>query len=95
MYKTALVCVFMFLNGILTGKLFRSSDLWKLIEFFLIFYQDKPGDWLLSQFFSVKYCKLDYSHVRSHSSIQKILHLYPLLYPLIDFCDLFDNGWCV
>jgi len=29
-----------------------------------LFYQDKPGDWLLSHFFSVKYCKLDYNHKR-------------------------------
>jgi len=35
-----------------TGKLFRTSDLWKLVEFILLFHTDKPGDWLLSHFFS-------------------------------------------
>lgn len=47
----------------LTGKLFKSEELWKLVEFILLFYQDKPVDWLLSHFFSVRYCKLDYTHV--------------------------------
>ncbi|CAL8116080.1 unnamed protein product [Orchesella dallaii] len=53
------------------GKLFRSSDLWKLVEFILLFYQDKPGDWLLSHFFSVKYCKLDYNHKRCLRELSK------------------------
>jgi alpha-1,3-mannosylglycoprotein beta-1,4-N-acetylglucosaminyltransferase A/B len=56
-----------FLFSMLPGKLFRSSDLWRLAEFFLLFYKDKPGDWLLSHFFNVKYCKLDQNHVSSFS----------------------------
>ncbi|CAG7723875.1 unnamed protein product [Allacma fusca] len=63
------------------GKLFRSSDLWMLVEFFLMFYQDKPGDWLLSHFFSVKYCKLDYSQKRCIRELNKHwIHYKPSLF---------------
>lgn len=38
------------------GKLFRSSDLPLIIDFFLMFYKDKPIDWLLDHFIWVKVC---------------------------------------
>lgn len=38
------------------GKLFRSYDLAILIKFFMIFYKDKPNDWLLDHVFHVKAC---------------------------------------
>ena len=38
------------------GKLFRASDLSTLVEFFLMFYKEKPNDWLLDHIFWVKAC---------------------------------------
>ena len=40
----------------LIGKLFRAADLGILVEFFLLFYKDKPGDWLLDHILWVKVC---------------------------------------
>ncbi|XP_063314524.1 alpha-1,3-mannosyl-glycoprotein 4-beta-N-acetylglucosaminyltransferase-like protein MGAT4D isoform X2 [Pelobates fuscus] len=38
------------------GKLFKSKDLPFVTEFFLMFYKDKPIDWLLDHFLWVKVC---------------------------------------
>ncbi|XP_077156342.1 alpha-1,3-mannosyl-glycoprotein 4-beta-N-acetylglucosaminyltransferase-like protein MGAT4D isoform X1 [Paroedura picta] len=38
------------------GKLFRSRDLPLIVEFFLMFYKDKPIDWLLDHLLWVKVC---------------------------------------
>uniref|UniRef100_A0A8D8MFH9 Alpha-1,3-mannosyl-glycoprotein 4-beta-N-acetylglucosaminyltransferase B n=2 Tax=Cacopsylla melanoneura TaxID=428564 RepID=A0A8D8MFH9_9HEMI len=38
------------------GKLFRSTDLPALIQIFLLLYNDKPVDWLLEGFISLKLC---------------------------------------
>ncbi|XP_039194853.1 alpha-1,3-mannosyl-glycoprotein 4-beta-N-acetylglucosaminyltransferase-like protein MGAT4D isoform X6 [Crotalus tigris] len=38
------------------GKLFRCKDLPLIVEFFLMFYKDKPIDWLLEHLISVKVC---------------------------------------
>ena len=38
------------------GKLFRSVDLYALCDFFLMFFKDKPVDWLLDGFLGVKAC---------------------------------------
>ena len=39
------------------GKLFSIKDLPTLIRFFLMFYSDKPVDWLLYDIMSTKVCK--------------------------------------
>ncbi|XP_074109592.1 alpha-1,3-mannosyl-glycoprotein 4-beta-N-acetylglucosaminyltransferase a isoform X2 [Cotesia typhae] len=41
------------------GKLFKCVDLPWLIQFFLMFYSDKPVDWLLDHLISTKICSLD------------------------------------
>lgn len=41
------------------GKLFRSTDLPALIQIFLLLYNDKPVDWLLEDFISLKLCRPD------------------------------------
>lgn len=41
------------------GKLFKSADLSKLILFFVMFYNDKPVDWLLDNFIDTKMCSFD------------------------------------
>ena len=38
------------------GKLFKSSDLPMVVEFFLMFHRDKPIDWLLDHLLYVKVC---------------------------------------
>lgn len=38
------------------GKLFRSSDLPDFSEYLRVFYNDKPCDWLISDFLSVRHC---------------------------------------
>lgn len=38
------------------GKLFRSSDLSLVVEFILLFYKDKPVDWLMDHILWVKVC---------------------------------------
>ncbi|CAG5122476.1 unnamed protein product, partial [Candidula unifasciata] len=38
------------------GKLFRTADLPFIAEFLLMFYPDKPGDWLLENLMSAKVC---------------------------------------
>lgn len=41
------------------GKMFKSSDLSKLILFFVSFYNDKPCDWLLESYVDTKICNHD------------------------------------
>ncbi|VDO93930.1 unnamed protein product [Soboliphyme baturini] len=43
------------------AKFFRTSSLPKLIEFLILFYQEKPVDWLLDHFMYVRYCNPDKS----------------------------------
>ncbi|XP_037848246.1 alpha-1,3-mannosyl-glycoprotein 4-beta-N-acetylglucosaminyltransferase-like protein MGAT4D [Chlorocebus sabaeus] len=38
------------------GKLFRSEDLTHFVRFFLMFYKEKPIDWLLNDIFQIKVC---------------------------------------
>lgn len=46
----------MHLLVLLSGKLFKSEDLPLIVEFFLMFYEDKPIDWLLDHLLWVKVC---------------------------------------
>ncbi|XP_049826869.1 alpha-1,3-mannosyl-glycoprotein 4-beta-N-acetylglucosaminyltransferase B isoform X1 [Schistocerca gregaria] len=41
------------------GKMFKCVDLPWLVQFFLMFYNDKPVDWLLDHLISTKICNLD------------------------------------
>lgn len=43
------------------GKLFKTVNLPYFIEFFIMFYNDKPVDWLLEDVLATKMCKLDYN----------------------------------
>ncbi len=54
------------------GKLFRSSDLPTLVQFFLMFYNDKPVDWLLDDLLRTKMCKLDHDDKRCKSEKTKL-----------------------
>ncbi|XP_071446350.1 alpha-1,3-mannosyl-glycoprotein 4-beta-N-acetylglucosaminyltransferase B [Hetaerina americana] len=41
------------------GKMFKGAELPWLIQFFLMFYNDKPVDWLLEHLIHTKICRLD------------------------------------
>ena len=41
------------------GKLFHNHDLPSLVQFYLMFYNDKPVDWLLDDFLKTKVCRSD------------------------------------
>lgn len=45
------------------GKLFKSTDLPMVIEFFLMFHRDKPIDWLLDHLLFVKVCSPEKDNV--------------------------------
>jgi len=47
------------------GKMFRSAMLPKFVNFVLMFYQHKPVDWLLDNYFWVQEC-----HGVSHTPLQ-------------------------
>lgn len=54
------------------GKLFHSYDLSILIEFFLIFYKEKPNDWLLDHVFWVKVCSPEKDNKHCNREKQKL-----------------------
>jgi len=54
------------------GKLFRQDTLAPLTQFLLLFYQNKPCDWLLEQYFIDRYCSPEWKGERC----SKELHNY-------------------
>ncbi|XP_031442658.1 alpha-1,3-mannosyl-glycoprotein 4-beta-N-acetylglucosaminyltransferase B-like [Clupea harengus] len=58
------------------GKLFRTSDLPMVVEFFLMFHKDKPIDWLLDHILWVKVCnpEKDAKHCNAEKSRMKRRH---------------------
>jgi len=56
------------------GKLFKSSDVLKMVSFFLTFYKEKPVDWLLDHILWVKVCnpEKDAKHCNAQKQRLKI-----------------------
>ena len=54
------------------GKLFHSYDLSILVEFFLIFYKEKPNDWLLDHVSWVKVCNPEKDNKHCNREKQKL-----------------------
>ncbi|XP_035182212.1 alpha-1,3-mannosyl-glycoprotein 4-beta-N-acetylglucosaminyltransferase-like protein MGAT4D isoform X1 [Oxyura jamaicensis] len=54
------------------GKLFKSEDLPLIVEFFLMFYKDKPIDWLLDHLLWVKVCNPEKDAVHCEKEKAKI-----------------------
>ncbi|NXI23814.1 MGT4B acetylglucosaminyltransferase, partial [Sterrhoptilus dennistouni] len=56
------------------GKLFKSEDLPLIVEFFLMFYKDKPIDWLIDHLLWVKVCnpEKDATHCEMEKSKLRI-----------------------
>ena len=51
-----MLCIDYFSSLFVSGKLFKSSDLNLVVEFFLMFHKEKPIDWLLDHILYVKVC---------------------------------------
>jgi alpha-1,3-mannosylglycoprotein beta-1,4-N-acetylglucosaminyltransferase A/B len=49
--------------------MFKCVELPWLVQFFLMFYNDKPVDWLLDHMIHTKICSLDKDSVSSVSSV--------------------------
>lgn len=49
------------------GKLFKSADLSQLIIYIVMFYNDKPIDWLLDHFVNTKMCRIDFDNKACNS----------------------------
>ncbi|XP_040564592.1 alpha-1,3-mannosyl-glycoprotein 4-beta-N-acetylglucosaminyltransferase B isoform X2 [Lepeophtheirus salmonis] len=63
------------------GKMFKSSQLHILIQFFLMFYNDKPVDWLLENVIQTKVCKLDQDYRKCKKEKASLwLHYKPSLF---------------
>nr|CAD7265883.1 unnamed protein product [Timema shepardi] len=76
------------------GKMFKCVELPWLVQFFLMFYNDKPVDWLLDHLISTKICSLD----KDSSQISHLTSHLTLLYSLSEKCleRWIDkvNVWC-
>lgn len=57
----------------------RCSDLPWLIQFIVMFYNDKPGDWLLDGMIETKACNLEKDVVRTFFKNINILLQYSLI----------------
>ena len=55
-----------------SGKLFKTYNLPWVVEFFLMFFKDKPIDWLLDNIFYVKYCSPEHDMVRPLACSSKL-----------------------
>jgi len=63
------------------GKLFRSADLPWLVQFFIMFYNDQPVDWMLEYFLRSKICKLDQDVKKCRREVSTVwLHYKPSLF---------------
>ncbi|XP_023327106.1 alpha-1,3-mannosyl-glycoprotein 4-beta-N-acetylglucosaminyltransferase B [Eurytemora carolleeae] len=61
--------------------MFRSTDLPWLVQFFLMFYNDKPVDWLLVNILQTKVCKLDQDNKKCKKEEEKLwIHYKPSLF---------------
>lgn len=68
---------------LISGKMFKSLDLPLIVEFMLMFYKDKPIDWLLDHIMWVKVCNPEKDAVR-------IIHLSFLLLLLLNIIYSFS-----
>jgi len=61
--------------------MFRSADLPWLVQFFIMFYNDQPVDWLLENIIRSKVCKLDQDYKKCKKEKDKLwIHYKPSLF---------------
>lgn len=58
------------------GKLFKSTDLPFIVEFFLMFHKDKPVDWLLDHLLYVKVCNPEKDNKHCQRSVADVRRRY-------------------
>lgn len=63
-----------------TGKMFRTSDLYMVTEFFLMFHKDKPVDWLLDHILWVKTCNPEKDAVSQEYSDRMVYTTFYILF---------------
>lgn len=68
---------------LISGKMFKSLDLPLIVEFMLMFYKDKPIDWLLDHIMWVKVCNPEKDAVR-------IIHLCFLIIIILNIICSFS-----
>lgn len=61
------------IEDVLAGKMFRSSDLPFVINYYCMFYTNQPVDWLLPRIIATKLCRLDIDVVSAWSRVQRVL----------------------
>jgi len=79
---------------VISGKLFRSNDLPFVIEFILMFYRDKPVDWLLDHLLYVKVCSPERDMVSHcwqfatlvHDTLTRYFRIYIYIYIYVYVC---------
>ncbi|BFZ14797.1 hypothetical protein BsWGS_17836 [Bradybaena similaris] len=57
------------------GKLFRTADVPLIAEFLLMFYTDKPGDWLLDNLMSTKVCGQNMTAQQCTATISRVARI--------------------
>ena len=65
------------------GKMFKGTSLPTLIQFMLMFYNDKPGDWLLTHIIETKVCRVE--ERVSIPTRQNNLNSYPIVIYSLSF----------
>uniref|UniRef100_A0A0A9Y6V1 Alpha-1,3-mannosyl-glycoprotein 4-beta-N-acetylglucosaminyltransferase B n=1 Tax=Lygus hesperus TaxID=30085 RepID=A0A0A9Y6V1_LYGHE len=53
------------------GKMFRAADLSWIVQFFFMFHNDQPADWLLQHLINIKSCSYDYTPEQCSKAEQK------------------------
>lgn len=61
------------------GKMFKCVELPWLVQFFLMFYNDKPVDWLLDHIIHTKTCSLDMDFVSSALCVHSLTAYWKIL----------------
>ena len=61
------------------GKMFKCVELPWLVQFFLMFYNDKPVDWLLDHIIHTKTCSLDMDFVSYAQCVHSLTAYWKLL----------------
>jgi len=54
------------------GKLFRTSDLPHIVQYFLMFYNDQPVDWLMEDYCKERCCSREKDHRNCRTEIKKM-----------------------
>lgn len=74
--------------------MFKSLDLSLIVEFILMFYKDKPIDWLLDHILWVKVCNPEKDAVRKPPLLKGNLSCAQMSARSVSLEDAFCELWC-